>query len=570
MAIVVVISGAWLTYQRFADSGCTGSVRLSVAAAPEIAPAVKQVADKWSQDGAEVGGTCVFVDVADQSAATVAGAVSREHSVILAGLGQAPESVKVPDVWLPDSSTWLLRLKNEASGFAPSKVVSVAQSPLVVAMPEPIAQKVGWEGKKLSWKTLLAQFNSDTPLKVGIVDPARDASGLMSLLAISQSATGLDPTGAKRVESLRTLAERDAKVRAELLESFPRAATEDELASGLSAAPLSEEAVVSYNAQQPTVRLSALYVDPSPPALDYPYMIMPQVVDQQKAAAADGLLAQLTGGGAKNALGSAGLRAPDGTYGSTFKAPVGAPAASPAITPSAGKPATGGTAASGVTGADLSGVVGSWIATTLPGRALAVFDVSGSMNEPVPTAGGASRAEVTKQAARAGLSLFGDDWQVGVWRFSTNLDGNKAYKQLEPIQPLTNARDRLSRSIDKLNPVKDGGTGLYNTVLASYLQVKKGYQGGRINSVILFTDGEDSSPPGGLSLEQLKVELKKAYDPKKPIRLVLIGIGTEVNKDELKAIESSVAGSGAFFAEDPTDITKIFAQAIGQRSGSGQ
>ena len=106
MAIVVVISGAWLTYQQFADSGCTGSVRLSVAAAPEIAPAVKQVADKWSQDGAEVGGTCVFVDVADQTSATVAQAVSREHSVTLAGLGQAPEAGQVPDVWIADSTTW--------------------------------------------------------------------------------------------------------------------------------------------------------------------------------------------------------------------------------------------------------------------------------------------------------------------------------------------------------------------------------------------------------------------------------------------------------------------------------
>ncbi|MEU4419371.1 substrate-binding domain-containing protein [Actinoplanes sp. NPDC024001] len=568
MAIVVVISGAWLTYQQFADSGCTGSVRLSVAAAPEIAPAVKQVADQWSQNGAEVGGTCIAVDVADQSAATVAGAVSREHSATLVGLGTGFESVQVPDVWIPDSSTWLLRLRNDASGFNPSKIVPIAQSPLVVAMPEPIAQKVGWAGKKLSWNTLLAQFNSETPLQVGIVDPSRDASGLVSLLAISQAATASGEGGAeRRVQALRTLAERDSKVRQELLERFPKAATEDELAGGLSAAPLSEEAVVTYNAKQPAVRLSALYVDPSPTALDYPYSIMPQVVDQQKAAAAQGLLDQLTSSAAKEALGNAGLRAADGTYGSTFKAPLGAPQASPAITPSAGKPGSGGTAASGVDGAALSSVVGSWIATTLPGRALAVFDVSGSMSEPVPTANGLSKAKVTQQAARSGLALFGDDWQVGVWRFATNLDGELPYKQLERIQPLTVARDRLDQSINRLDPVEGGGTGLYNTVLAAYKHVKDGYQGGRINSVILFTDGEDDNA-NGLTRAQLLAALKKEYDPKKPVRLVLIGIGDKVSKEELQAIEGAVEGAGSFFAEDPTKITQIFAQAIGQRTAT--
>ncbi|WP_442875017.1 VWA domain-containing protein [Actinoplanes sp. NBC_00393] len=528
---------------------------------------MKQVADQWSQNDGNVDGTCVFVDVAALTSEAVAGAVSREHSVSLAGLAPAADSVKVPDVWISDSSSWLLRLRSEASGFAPTKVTSVAQSPLVVAMPEPIAQKVGWQGKKLSWKSLLSQFNSATPLQVGIIDPSRDASGLLSLAAINVAAASEKDGGEKRVQALRTLAERDAKVRAELLSSFPRAATEEELATGLSAAPLSEEAVVTYNAQQPQVRLSALYVDPSPTALDYPYSIMPQVVDQQKTAAAEGLLGQLLSAGSKDALGSAGLRAPDGTYGSTFKAPVGAPAASPAITPSANKPGTGGLGAAGVDGALLSGVVGSWIATTLPGRALAVFDVSGSMAEAVPTApGNASRAEVTKAAARSGLALFGDDWQVGVWRFSTNLDGTKPYKQVEPIQPLVTARNKLSQSIDVLNPT-DGGTGLYDTVLAAYKHVQKGHQAGRINSVILFTDGEDDNA-NGLTRAQLLAELKRIQDPKKPIRLVLIGIGDKVNPEELRAIEGAVKGSGTFFAQDPTKITSIFAQAIGQRTGA--
>src|SRR5689334_575151 len=117
MAIVVVISGSYLGYQRLSDSGCTGSVRLTVAAAAEIAPAVEQTAQRWIQDGANVNGTCVAVAVNPVNPATMAAAVASEHKVTLAGLGAAPESVKVPDVWVADSSTWLLRLKQEAPGF---------------------------------------------------------------------------------------------------------------------------------------------------------------------------------------------------------------------------------------------------------------------------------------------------------------------------------------------------------------------------------------------------------------------------------------------------------------------
>src|SRR3954471_20249873 len=156
MAIVVVLAGSYLGYQRLADSGCSGSVRLTVAAAPEVAPAVEQAAQRWIQDGANVNGTCVAVTVTAMNPATMAAAVASEHKVTLTGLGAAPESVKVPDVWIADSSTWLLRLKSEAPGFVPTDGKPIAQSPVVVATPQPIAQTLGWPDKKLGWKDLLA------------------------------------------------------------------------------------------------------------------------------------------------------------------------------------------------------------------------------------------------------------------------------------------------------------------------------------------------------------------------------------------------------------------------------
>ncbi|MBB2948036.1 hypothetical protein FB565_007807 [Actinoplanes lutulentus] len=497
--------------------------------------------------------------------ADIAGAVSRDHDVALAGLGTAPETVTVPDVWLPDSSTWLLRLQQEASGFKPTKIASVAQSPIVLAMPEPVAKNFGWPEKNMDWAQLLGQFGTESTLQVGIVDPTRDAAGLTSLLAIGAIAGSSQEGKLKKVQALTALSENRSSLREELLQQFPKSNDANDLGNSLQAAPLSEEDVVAYNAQRPAVQLSAIYMQPAPTPLDYPYAVMPQGVDSLKAAASDGLLAQLSSGAFKETLASVGLRAPDGTYGASFQAPVGAPAASPAVKSSGSS--EGGKAASGISGQVLSQAVGSWVATTLPGRVLAVFDVSGSMSKAVPTAGGATRAQVTQEAAAGGLALFNNKWAVGVWRFSTNLDGTKPYKELVPITPLTAGRQALQESIGKLNPVPDGATGLYDTVLAAYGEVQNGWKAGRSNSVILFTDGENLNPDG-LGQGEFLEKLKKAVDPKKPVRLVLIGIGNEVNKAELDKISAVVKGSGVFIAPDPARISDIFLEAIGTRTGA--
>ncbi|GAA2630492.1 substrate-binding and VWA domain-containing protein [Paractinoplanes durhamensis] len=567
MAIVVVLAGSYLGYQQLSDSGCTGSVRLTVAAATEIAPAIDQAAQRWVQEGANVNGTCIAVSVNPVNPATMAAAVASEHKVTLTGLGAAPESVKVPDVWVADSSTWLLRLKTEAPGFVPTDGKPVAQSPVVVAMPQPVAEGVGWPNKRLGWKDLLAQLSTSTQLRVGTVDPARDAAGLAGLLAFGQAAGTGPAAQAAKVGAIKALAQSASALRDDLLQKFPHSADANDIATSLSAAPLSEEDVVAYNSEKPPVPLVALYLDPSPPPLDYPYAIMPEV-DLQKSAAATGLRQQLQTASFKNALASAGLRAPDGTVGSGFAAPLGAPDASPAVSASSStKSEGGGSAAAGLDPSTLSQALGSWAAITLPGRVLAVFDVSGSMLEPVPTAGGADRAAVTRGAASGGLALFDDKWAVGVWLFSTEMNGKKPYKEIVPISPLSAKRQQLQDSIKQIVPKANGQTGLYDTLLAAYQNVQNSWQAGKINSVILFTDGENQNKDG-ISQQTLVAKLKALNDPKRPVRVVIVGIGTGVNRQELETIVKPTAAGGVFIAEDPAKIGDIFLEAIATRSGA--
>jgi Ca-activated chloride channel family protein len=82
--------------------------------------------------------------------------------------------------------------------------------------------------------------------------------------------------------------------------------------------------------------------------------------------------------------------------------------------------------------------------------------------------------------------------------------------------------------------------GLYETVLAAYRALQDGYQEGRSNTVVVFTDGSNSK--AGMSLETLQLELERATDPTRPVRVVLLGIGPDVHRDELEAIAATTGG----------------------------
>ncbi|MDG4795927.1 substrate-binding domain-containing protein [Micromonospora sp. WMMD1082] len=563
VGVLVVTAGGWVGYRQLAGQDCSGKIELSVAVASELAPAVDEAASEWEAKGAAVDGTCIDVTVAASDPVEVAAVVAAKHGAILAGVGQASGTAVSPDVWIPDSSMWLLRLKTGgAAAFEPGNGASIASSPVVVAMPEPTATRLGWPQKELDWTQLLSRLNSDRPLKTGIVEPTRDAaglSGLLSMMAAAASAGG-ETAEQERVGALRALASSASALRQDLLAKFPTAADATTLASALGAAALSEEDVIQYNARKPPVPLAALYLKPAPLQLDYPYAVLPGV-EPAKASAARVLFEALTTPSFKDKLAAQSLRGPDGNWGTGFNAPQGAP--SPASgDASAVPPPQGGIAAGGLAPDAVERAVSSWSIATLSGRMLCIIDVSGSMKKPVPTANGATRQQVTAEAARRGLNLFDDSWSIGLWVFSTNLVGSRDYREVLPVAPLSRQRSELERSLDTVVS-SSGDTGLYDTLLAAYKDVQQNWEPGKVNSIVLFTDGKNEDA-NGISQKQLLAELDRIKDPDQPIQVIIIGIGTEVSKSELDTIAES-AGGGAFVAADPTKIGDIFLRAIALR-----
>ncbi|MCW6006528.1 substrate-binding and VWA domain-containing protein [Micromonospora sp. CPCC 205371] len=557
VALVVVVGGSWFGYQELAGNRCSGEVKLAVAAPVEIAPAVRSTADKWADEGGDVDGTCVIVSVAEVNPVDMAAAVAADHGIGLAGVGGASGTTVIPDVWLPDSSTWLVRLKAAAPGFTPTDEASIARSPVVAAMPEPVAEGFGWPEKKVGWTDLLQKVNSDATVRTGIVEPTRDAAGLSGLLSLASAAGNAQET---RVAALRSLATGRSALRDDLLAKFPQAADASSLASGLSVAALSEKDVIAYNARKPPVRLAALYVEPTPAPLDYPFAIMPGI-DPGKVAAANALHKVLNTKGFRDQLGAQGLRAPDGTWGSGFSPPTGAP--SPAGVPPSQNANPGGSAAAGLDAGAVEGTLATWTAVTAPGRMLAIMDVSGSMLETVPEANNATRMQVTLAAAERGLSLFDDSWALGLWIFSTELQGSRDYRELVPIGPLSSGRDRALNQLRQITAKRGGATGLYDTLLAGYKAVQDGWQAGRINSIVMFTDGKNEDD-NGVSEASLLNQLKDLNDPKRPVQVIILGIGDGVDQGQLERI-TKTTGGGVFIAKDPTKIGDIFLKALALR-----
>jgi hypothetical protein len=312
----------------------------------------------------------------------------------------------------------------------------------------------------------------------------------------------------------------------------------------LSAAPVREQALIAYNQGSPSAQLVGAYPELANAGLDYPYVVLPQV-SQPVRNAAQKFLAVLLSADPRE-FAARGFRLADGARGPGFPEQPWVSNERVRATPLSPE---------GLVGLAL----GEWTSVNRSGRILTVIDVSGSMNEPVPGTN-TTRMELTKQAAQMGLGLFKPTTESGLWIFSTDLSPGRDYQELIPIEPIYVGRDEALAKLGQIQAKPNGSTGLYDTVLAGYQTLRRGWNPGRINALVVLTDGQNEDP-NGISLPTLLARLKKLADPKKPLYVVFIGIGPGVNQQELSAI-TNVTGGEAFTTPDPRKIRDIFLTAL--------
>ena len=105
-----------------------------------------------------------------------------------------------------------------------------------------------------------------------------------------------------------------------------------------------------------------------------------------------------------------------------------------------------------------------------------------------------------------------------------------------------------------------GGTGLYDTTLAAVRALRADYDANAINTVVLLTDGRNEDP-GSISLNQLLHTLQRERDPSRPLSVIAVGVGPDADARSLRRIVA-VTGGRSYVARDPSDIGKVFNDAL--------
>jgi len=500
-----------------------------------------------------------------------------------------------PDVWVPASSAWALQvqLKRQAtkqSDVIPFERPKVATTPLVFAMPKPMAQALGWPERPMGWNDLLGAvrnpqgwraFNQPEwgPFRLGKLDPNVSTPALEALIGSVFAATGQGSdlsveTLAKQADQLRAVilgieraAGQDADTPATFLANLQQADQAGQTLGFFSAVPLDEKSVLDYNRgnlggledggqrPKPKVPLVAVYPKEWTLEADHPWMVLRAPwVDAAKRRAAAGFLDYLRSEPVQARFQEAGFRSWRGRAGPALTQDNGLLPDQPTrvLAPPAPK----------VVAAALQ----SWNSARKRSNVLAVFDVSGSMKDEVPGTGGRTKMDLVKQAASQGLALFAPETNVGSWVFSTKLPSGNDWQELVPIGPtnakLPNGKTRREAMLSSLAAMQatNGDTGLYDTTLAALRAVKRSFAPGRLNIVVLLTDGINDDPDGGIGKRELLTRLKAEQGDRR-VAVITIAFGANADVTALRQI-SQATGGIPYVVRDPREIVRVFTEVI--------
>ncbi|MEE1736712.1 substrate-binding and VWA domain-containing protein [Streptomyces sp. BE147] len=553
MLVLAVAAGTAVAVQggvlSFSESCEDSSVKLSMAASPDIAPAMRAIADKAREDEVRSDGRCLDVKV-----------VARDSYKVADALATGDESLDF-QVWLPDSDLWLDRAKGVGESIPITPSDSVASSPVALAMVPPAAEKLGWPQKTYSWAELVASAMESDKVRLGAADPARSATGLLALTSIGASSGSQGGDSDTRVaETAKVLAQRMSDGDTQVLETLARdgSGTEEGNPKRNQAVLLSEQAAFAHNAEAGGGgKVDLFYPKDGSPLLNYPYTLVDEPkLSTEEARAALRFMTLLNDRGSRAVLTRHGFRSVDGTAGEAVVTAAGGRTPQPYANAAADAP----------TAQALQETLGMWTITVQSARLTTVVDTSGSMATAVPGRG-QSRMDVTKASLIQALGQFTPEDEIGLWEFATTLDGEKDYRELmptgrlgDPVKGGGTYRDELSAAFAGLEPVPGGATGLYDTTLASYKAAQSSYVKGKFNSLVILTDGSNQDAHG-ISRSALIDRLKQLADPQRPVPIIAIAVGPDADREEVSAI-AEVTGGGGYEVSDPADIQAVILQAI--------
>ncbi len=529
---------------------CAKPVQLVVMASNEKSGPIGDMAADFVRTGATVDDRCIDVKVVRKASGDAEAALAQ-------GWDEARDGAR-PDVWSPAATTWVNLLREhrvgaDRSDLIPTSLPSLMQSPLVIAMPRPMAEAMGWPATEIGWHDILALAQDPQGwaryghpewgrFRLGKTDPTVSTSGLHALVGTYYAATGLSadltvddvrkPDVVTFVKGIEGSVEHYGSTASTFLANMKAAADAGNPLGYVSAIAVEEKQIFDYDQAKPEVPLVAIYPREGTLVADHPYVVLrASWVDDAKRRAAALFLAYLEHPDRQARLQELGFRDHEGRAGAML-------ASDPSFLPQG--PA--GNVIRPPSSEALAAVQASWKDVRKRARVLMVLDVSGSMS--------GAKLELMKRASIDALDLFADDDDVGVWIFSSG------HQELVPIGPLGPQKELLRTRLAGLSV--SGGTALYTTTLDAVRALSRVADARRINAVMLLTDGQNSDANNDLEA------LVRALDPatrENGIRVFTIGYGADFDKKVLQRIAEATRAA-SYDASDQSSIGRVFKEVV--------
>jgi Ca-activated chloride channel family protein len=566
-----------------APNGCTN---VNVATSPEKFDLLTNLAQSFNTSSSAKQGGCVFVQVQKKSSG-----IGSQN--LVDGWADETADGPKPTVWSPAASSWgaitnqRLTAKGQAA-VAPTNAKSFMLTPLVIAMPRPMAEALGWPANPIGYADLLKLARDPQgwagkghpewgAFKLGKTNPNFSTSALSATIAQYYAATNkvrdlsledLDrPDVAAYSKAIESSVVHYGDITLTFLNNWYRNDQRGTALTYVSAVAVEEKSVIDYNVgnpdgilqpgekpRKPKVPLVAIYPKEGTLFSDSPFYVLnaPWVTAKQKDGASRFETFVQEPANQRQVL-KFGFRPgnPQVAVGSPITPANGVDPGQPQTTLGVPSPPV------------LVKLIDRWAQDRKGARVMLVIDVSGSMGEDAGN--GQTKLELAQQAATTALDQFKSDDLVGLRIFSTNLQTKEPqdYIDLVPLGPIAANREQLASKIRSLIPTQ--GTPLYTVARASYDDLRSSYDPARINAVVLLTDGANQDPRNGSSdaLDRLVTNLRSSSEgaSSTPVRLFTIAYGKDARLDVLQRM-AEATNAAAYDAGDPTTIDKVFTAVV--------
>ncbi len=563
-----------------APEGCT---TVDVASSPEKLELLTRLATRFNGSReARAGGRCAFVRVKKKSSGEAA-------SVLADGWRDEGAHGARPVIWSPSASTWGAVLNQRLTGkgqppMAPGDARPFMLTPLVIAMPKPMAEALGYPSTPVGYADLIKLASDPTgwasrghpewgQFKLGKTNPNFSTSALAATVAQHYAATGkvrdlsLEDVENPRVDAFNRAVESSVvhygDITLTFLNNWYRNDARGTALTYVSAVAVEEKSLIDYNLgnpdgitdpgerpRPPKIPLVAVYPKEGTLFSDNPFYVLdaPWVSGAEKEAARafERFVQQPA---SQREVVMAGFRP------GNPEVPVGPP-----VEPTNGVDPAQPQAALGVPPPPvLVRLVDKWGEQRRGAKVLLVIDVSGSMGDDAGN--GQTKLDLAKNAAIDALSQFKADDVVGLRVFSTQVGPKEHpdYADLVPLGPASANREQMAAKIRALVPTE--ATPLYTVARDSFRQLKSTFDPARINAVLLLTDGQNEDPRND-DLEGTVRDLRTGSEGlSSPVRLFTIAYGRGADLGVLKRL-AEATNAAAYDASDPTTIGNVFAAVV--------